>query len=80
MQRETSHYGDILRKVKQTVLSCQTIAQLNSAKRFSRFFYDHCRRTGLHEMTMCVLIATVDNIIEEKWSDLYENTNNAIAE
>jgi hypothetical protein len=81
MQRETPHYGDILRKVKQTVLSCQTLDQLRSARRFAQFFYFHCRRTGLNEMTVGLLTTTVENIIEDKWVDLTQgNLNTAITE
>ena len=81
MQREIPHYGDILQKVEKTILSCTTLDQLNSARRFVDFFYNHCNRIGVNQESVWVLTASIANKLEDKWADLtYENINTATAE
>jgi hypothetical protein len=77
MQRETPHYGDILRKVERSILSCTTLDQLNSARRLADLFAKHCNRIGIKQESVWVLTASITNKIEDKWSDLYENIINA---
>ena len=70
MRQQIPHYGDILRKVERSILSCQTLDQLNSARRFAAIFDKYCESINLDQHVRNVLTSSISNKLEDKWEDL----------
>lgn len=70
MQQEIPHYGDIFKRVEKMIRSCTTIDQLNSARRYADLFATHCERASVAEQSRFVMMATVNNRLEDQLEDL----------